>query len=256
MLEAGDHVVITPDGPRGPRRVAAPGVAQLAALSGMPVLPCAAQTSRRWTLRSWDRMVLPLPFGRGVIVCGAPIAGARATAPRRRCRAIAAAITAATDAGRPPVRLILPLYAAAATLGAPALRLMLARRLRRGKEIAARLPERWGIEPAPRPPGRLLWLHAASVGETVSVLPVLQALAGARASGADDHRHRHLGRAAGPAAAGARAGAARAAPLRAAGRAGLGGAVPRPLAARRGRLRGERDLAEPDRRLPPPRAFR
>ncbi|HUN44472.1 MAG TPA: DUF374 domain-containing protein [Acetobacteraceae bacterium] len=77
LLAAGDHVVITPDGPRGPRRVAAPGVAQLAALSGAPVLPCAAQTSRRWILRSWDRMVIPRPFGRGVLVCRPPIAVSR-----------------------------------------------------------------------------------------------------------------------------------------------------------------------------------
>jgi 3-deoxy-D-manno-octulosonic-acid transferase len=79
------------------------------------------------------------------------------------------------------VRVILPLYAAAATLGTPALRLMLARRLRRGRERADRLAERWGVDPAPRPPGRLVWLHAASVGETMSVLPVLEALAGAGA---------------------------------------------------------------------------
>ena len=76
---------------------------------------------------------------------------------------------------------ILPLYAVTATLAAPALRLMLARRLRRGRERADRLAERWGHEAAPRPPGRLIWLHAASVGETMSVLPVLEALAGAGA---------------------------------------------------------------------------
>ena len=69
LLRAGDHIAITPDGPRGPRRVAAPGVAQLAALSGAPVLPCAAQTSRHWILRSWDCMVIPRPFGHGVVVC-------------------------------------------------------------------------------------------------------------------------------------------------------------------------------------------
>ncbi len=73
LLRQGDHVAITPDGPRGPRRIAAPGVAQLAALAGVPVLPCAAQTTRRHVLPSWDRMVLPLPFGRGVIVVGAAI---------------------------------------------------------------------------------------------------------------------------------------------------------------------------------------
>jgi lysophospholipid acyltransferase (LPLAT)-like uncharacterized protein len=69
VLAGGDHIAITPDGPRGPRRVAAPGVAQLAALSGVPVLPCAAQTSKGWVLKTWDRMVIPRPFGRGVVVC-------------------------------------------------------------------------------------------------------------------------------------------------------------------------------------------
>jgi 3-deoxy-D-manno-octulosonic-acid transferase len=67
-------------------------------------------------------------------------------------------------------------YAGAATLAAPGLRLMLRARVRRGKEIAARLPERRGLDPSPRPAGRVLWLHAASVGETMSILPVLAAL--------------------------------------------------------------------------------
>jgi lysophospholipid acyltransferase (LPLAT)-like uncharacterized protein len=72
-LGRGGQVVVTPDGPRGPARQAAPGVAQLAAMAAVPIVPCAAQTNRRRVLPSWDRMVLPLPFGRGVLVCGAPI---------------------------------------------------------------------------------------------------------------------------------------------------------------------------------------
>ncbi len=72
-LQHGHQVVITPDGPRGPRRIAAAGVAQLAALSGQPVLPCAARAAPCRILPSWDRMILPLPFARGVLVCGAPI---------------------------------------------------------------------------------------------------------------------------------------------------------------------------------------
>ena len=68
------------------------------------------------------------------------------------------------------------LWAVATTTAAPGLRIMLHLRLRRGKEIAGRLAERRGIDATPRPKGRLLWLHAASVGETVSVLPVLTAL--------------------------------------------------------------------------------
>ncbi len=65
----------------------------------------------------------------------------------------------------------------AATLLAPAIRLNLHRRAANGREISARLPERRGIDPTPRPAGSLLWMHAASVGETISILPVLTALA-------------------------------------------------------------------------------
>ncbi len=98
VLRRGEIVAITPDGPRGPRRVAAPGVATLAALSGAPVLPSAAATTRRRIMaRSWDRMMLPLPFGRAVIVIGPPIAvprdGAEAALPR-----IEAALSACCDA--------------------------------------------------------------------------------------------------------------------------------------------------------------
>jgi 3-deoxy-D-manno-octulosonic-acid transferase len=67
-------------------------------------------------------------------------------------------------------------WTVAATLLAPALRLNLRRRAANGREIAERLPERFGIDPTPRPAGPLVWMHAASVGETMSILPVLDAL--------------------------------------------------------------------------------
>jgi 3-deoxy-D-manno-octulosonic-acid transferase len=67
-------------------------------------------------------------------------------------------------------------WTVAATLLSPALRLNLRRRAANGREITERLPERFGIDPTPRPAGPLLWMHAASVGETMSVLPVLDAL--------------------------------------------------------------------------------
>jgi lysophospholipid acyltransferase (LPLAT)-like uncharacterized protein len=96
LIGGGDHIAITPDGPRGPRRVAAAGVAQIAALSGVPVLPCAAQTTRRWVLRTWDRMVVPKPFGRGVVVCLPTISVPR-DAWQEAVPAIGAAMTAAAD---------------------------------------------------------------------------------------------------------------------------------------------------------------
>lgn len=96
LLASGSHVGITPDGPRGPRRHAAPGVAQLAALSGASIMPCAAQISRRWVLRSWDRMVIPKPFGRGIVVCGPTIRVSRA-GWRDALPAIEAALNEAAD---------------------------------------------------------------------------------------------------------------------------------------------------------------
>ena len=75
--------------------------------------------------------------------------------------------------------MILPLYNTAMRLAAPALRRMLTKRIIKGKEDPTRLNERFGIASAPRPAGTtLIWFHAASVGETMSVLPVIQALAG------------------------------------------------------------------------------
>lgn len=96
LLAAGDHVAITPDGPRGPRRQAAPGVAQIAALSGVRVLPCAAQSTHRFRLSTWDRMVMPLPFGRAVIVCEPTIAVPR-DGWEKALPEIAAAMTRAAD---------------------------------------------------------------------------------------------------------------------------------------------------------------
>ncbi|MGE0256151.1 MAG: 3-deoxy-D-manno-octulosonic acid transferase [Alphaproteobacteria bacterium] len=69
--------------------------------------------------------------------------------------------------------MLLPLYRAATDAAGPGVRLLLRRRLARGKEDAARLPERMGIAGLPRPAGPLVWLHAASVGEALSVLPLL-----------------------------------------------------------------------------------
>ncbi|MES2984475.1 MAG: 3-deoxy-D-manno-octulosonic acid transferase [Pseudomonadota bacterium] len=72
-----------------------------------------------------------------------------------------------------------PIRAAYAALGiaiTPALRLWLKRRAKRGKEDAARMGERFGHAALPRPAGRVVWLHAASVGETQSILALMRSL--------------------------------------------------------------------------------
>lgn len=70
--EAG-HLVFTPDGPRGPRRVVQSGVAYAAAKSGLPVAPLGVGFSAAWRAASWDRFAVPKPFCRVHFVTGEPV---------------------------------------------------------------------------------------------------------------------------------------------------------------------------------------
>lgn len=63
-LEAGHEVAITPDGPRGPRRIFASGAVVAAMRAQVPVIAFGAVVDRAWRLRSWDRFVVPKPFAR------------------------------------------------------------------------------------------------------------------------------------------------------------------------------------------------
>jgi lysophospholipid acyltransferase (LPLAT)-like uncharacterized protein len=72
-LNSGCDIGITPDGPRGPRYVCKSGIVTLAQVTGAPIYPFAYATKGFWQLRSWDGMIIPRPFTRGVAIVGAPI---------------------------------------------------------------------------------------------------------------------------------------------------------------------------------------
>jgi 3-deoxy-D-manno-octulosonic-acid transferase len=75
---------------------------------------------------------------------------------------------------------VLTLYRGVTTALGPLIALYLGRRMRRGKEDPLRFRERQGHASRPRPPGPLVWVHAASIGEAVSMLALIDRLVSER----------------------------------------------------------------------------
>jgi lysophospholipid acyltransferase (LPLAT)-like uncharacterized protein len=69
-VRAGKSAAFTVDGPRGPRYQAKPGAVMLAAKAGAALLPFSISLDRCWRLPSWDRLEIPKPFARAVVVIG------------------------------------------------------------------------------------------------------------------------------------------------------------------------------------------
>ncbi len=69
----GCDLVITPDGPRGPRYVIQPGVIAAAQLSGRPIVPVSYHLTWKYRLASWDQFQIPMPFTRIEVALGQPL---------------------------------------------------------------------------------------------------------------------------------------------------------------------------------------
>lgn len=198
-LEENWFVAMTADVPPGPARRAGAGIVTLARLSGRPIIPLAAATSRYHALDTWSRMTINLPFGTLAGVFGTPIyvpRDADAETVEAARLAVESGLNAATErayelAGADPKRatpvslapgaptppgLGLKTYAVATRVAGVAAPLIIGMRAHQGREDTSRRNERFGIADRPRPAGRLVWVHAASVGEINAVLPIADAL--------------------------------------------------------------------------------
>jgi 3-deoxy-D-manno-octulosonic-acid transferase len=163
-LSRGDGA-ITPDGPRGPRETAKPGITAIASLAGVPVVAMGVAAWPAVRLGSWDRFMIPLPGSRVAVAEGIPIPPGRMTpaAVDAEMRRTAAAASLAVRPGAAVQAGI------AGMLGAAACPLLL---LRPGEERRERL----GIC-TPRD-FRPAWLHGSSLGELRGLLPVAERLGG------------------------------------------------------------------------------
>lgn len=68
-----NHLAITPDGPRGPRRKLAQGPIYLASKLGLPIVAMGMGYDRPWRAKSWDRFAIPKPFSRARGIVSGPI---------------------------------------------------------------------------------------------------------------------------------------------------------------------------------------
>jgi lysophospholipid acyltransferase (LPLAT)-like uncharacterized protein len=71
-LKAGDEVAITPDGPKGPIFSIADGIVTMSQKSKAKILPFSSKPTKYWQFKSWDKFIVPKPFGRIDFYVGEP----------------------------------------------------------------------------------------------------------------------------------------------------------------------------------------
>jgi len=188
-------VALTADMPPGPARHAGLGLPTLAKLSGRAILPCAVVTKHYLKLNTWSGFTVNLPFSRMVMAGGEQIRVPRHASDEdlervrlqledslnevaARAYRLAGTRERRIPNEKDPVAFgpVLRGYVRLTRLLQPMATPLLKHRHKQGKEDAARLGERLGVPSAPRLKGPLIWLHAASVGETIAVLDLMNVL--------------------------------------------------------------------------------
>ncbi len=199
-LENGFSIVMTADVPPGPARIVGKGIIRMAKLSGRPIYPVAVSTSRYKALNTWSRFTINLPFSKLAYAVGDPVyvsedadedvceaARKAVEVELNRVTSKAYKMAGADELGATPANVLpegtpfpkglaLKSYQKLTALAPVVVPYFLSKRAERGKEDPARQHERLGKPEHPRPNGRLLWFHAASVGEMNAVLPFMHLL--------------------------------------------------------------------------------
>ena len=198
-LRDGRAVAMTADVPGGQARKAGLGIVMAAKQSGRIILPVAIATKRYLALNTWSRMKINLPHSSLGFAVG-PIVQVPRDATQEELEKyrqevedslnlatqlaydraggdLSGAVPGASGAKSTKPGLWLKTYRTVTSYARPLAPVLLGFRERRGKEEPLRRNERLGQPRVKRPAGRLAWFHAASVGETNAVLPLIAALA-------------------------------------------------------------------------------
>jgi len=96
----GKHIVMTPDGPRGPRRELSLGVIFLASHTGRAIVPTAFTCERSWRFGvGWTDLLVPKPFSKVHLLTGEPIHISQQADLRSEVTRVSAAMLAVNDCG-------------------------------------------------------------------------------------------------------------------------------------------------------------
>ena len=191
LKRPGNMIAIAPDG-HEPGYKMTDGVIVMAKKSQRPIVLSAFSAKRGFLLKTWDSFLMPFPFNKGVLLLSEPIYvpadldknGIEEWRQMLEKRLIELTKEADRRAGtergflnarnRKKRNKAISLYRKATYLFYPLIAAYLAVRKARGKEDLTRFGERMGYASKPRPEGKLVWLHGASVGETLSALPLIK----------------------------------------------------------------------------------
>lgn len=72
-IENGYDIAITVDGPKGPARTVNDGILYMAKITGKKIVPACFVCNKKIRLKSWDKLIIPLPFSNGFFAFGQPI---------------------------------------------------------------------------------------------------------------------------------------------------------------------------------------
>lgn len=103
LLRQGVRMSVTIDGPRGPRYKVKSGSLLLSAKTQVPIAPMIAEAKRFWTVKSWDRLQIPVPFTRAKVFLGNPLmvdAGSAGEELAARKRALQYELEALVERGK------------------------------------------------------------------------------------------------------------------------------------------------------------
>lgn len=180
-------VFITPDGPLGPRYNINGNITSISSKYSAPVIPVCYSARNSKALKTWDKFVIPLPFNNIILEIADPLVFDEDATEESKKELLQKTMMAQSERLDREVasekegvflipRAMFSLYRFSSYIAHPFIRIYLNFRVKNGKETEDSIEEKLGYPSADRPSGKLLWVHAASVGESKSVLPIIEIL--------------------------------------------------------------------------------